>query len=192
MLVVLLTALLMGLVIGCCSFSGIGEEEEIRDFLSRFFTDLSQIEKNDLAELFRQSLIQTVLLSALLFLSGLSLFGIGIIPFLVWYKGFLSGFTIMVFCKLYGVKGISFLFFGILPSALIWIPFLLFGALHSSKTSAYLLECCCRGRVKKRFQIVFLELCSSMLICLAGLLCAGAVDVYLVPKLLGMIGNLYI
>lgn len=192
MLVVLASALLMGLVIGCCSFSKVGDEEELREFLSYFFTNLSQIEKPELAELFRQSLLRTVLLSGLLFLSGFSLFGIGIIPFLVWYKGFLSGFTVMVFCRLYGVKGISFLFFGIAPSAIIWIPFLLFGALACSKTSVSLLECCCRGRVKKRFRLLVFELCSSMLLCLSGLLCAGIIEVYLVPKLLGLIGNLYL
>lgn len=190
-LIVLITALLLGLVLGCCCFETIGNEEELREFLGSIFTTLSRPETISLGELFQKSVLQIAFLSGLLFVSGLSLFGIGIIPFLVWYKGFASGFTMMVFFRLYGVRGIPFVALGILPSAVIWIPMLLMGALEACKTSFYLLECCCRNRNRQRFRQVFFHLCTVMSFSTMGLLLSGMVDVYLVPKLLGLISNLY-
>lgn len=189
MLVVLMTALGLGIVLGCCCFETIGNEEELRSFFSRFFAALPQ--GASLRQFWYRSVLQTCLIAGILFAGGLSLFGIALIPFLVWYKGFASGFTAMVFFRLYGMKVIPFLCFGILPSAILWVPFLLFGALESCKTSIYLLERCCRDRYKKSFRLVFLRFCTASALSAAGILAAGASDVYLVPTLLKLIAGLY-
>ncbi len=190
-LIILITALMLGFVLGCCCFDSIGNEEELREFVSSIFTTLSQPEQISSGELLYESVLQTVILSGLLFVCGLSLFGIGAIPFLVWYKGFAAGFTTMVFFRLYGMKVIPFVLLGILPSAIVWVPALLLGGLECIKTSFYLLGCCCRSRVTKGFRQVFLQLFIVMIFCTSGLLVAGMVDVYLVPNLLGLISNLY-
>ncbi len=189
--IILITALVLGLILGCSCFDNIGNEDELREFLGVFFTTLSQPEKIFFGELFHKSVLQTVSLSGLLLVSGFSLFGIGVIPFLVWYKGFAAGFTAMVFFRLYGIKVIPFILMGIVPSAVIWVPFLLIGALECTKTSFYILECCCKKRTGKGFRQVSLQLFTVMAFCTVGLLVAGMIDVYFVPKLLGLISNLY-
>jgi len=191
-LIVMVTALLLGLVLGCSCFENIGNETELKKFLGTFFTTLADRQQISFSDLFRESVLQTAILSGLLFVSGLSLFGIGVVPLLVWYKGFAAGFTSMVFFRLYGIKVIPFVFMSILPSALVWIPFLLVGALESSKMSAYLLECCCKHRIQKRFRSAFLRLCTAMSFSVTGILIAGMIDVFFVPKLLGLISNLYL
>lgn len=191
--IILTTALGLGAVIGLCCFDRIGDEQQLQEFLGGFFTTLSQPGAVSFSELFQQSVTQTVCLAGLLFLCGLSLLGMAGVPFLVWYKGFGAGFTAMVFFRLYGVRVVPFVLLGILPSAIVWIPFLLVGAQESMKTSAYLLECCCRpGRQRKRFREMLLHFCSVMSLCTAGLLLAGAIDAYAVPRLLGLISNLYL
>lgn len=191
--IILMTALILGLLIGFCCFDRIGDEQQLQEFLGGFFTTLSQPNAVSFGGLFQKSVVQTVALAGLLFVSGLSLLGIACIPFLVWYKGFAAGFTAMVFFRLYGVKVIPFILLGILPSAVVWIPFLLFGAEESMRTSVYLLECCCRpGRQRRSFREMLIHLCTVMSFCTAGLLAAGMIDVYAVPRLLQLISKLYL
>ncbi len=191
--IILITALLLGMLIGVCCFDRIGDEQQLQDFLGGFFDTLSHPETIVFSELFQKSVVQTVILAGLLFLSGFSLLGIASVPFVVWYKGFAAGFTAMVFFRLYGVRVVPFVLLGILPSAIVWVPFLLIGAQESMKTSTYLLECCCRpGRQKKSFRETLFHLCTVMSFCTAGLLLAGVIDVYAVPRLLGLISNLFL
>lgn len=192
-LILLLTALALGLFIGFCSFDRIGDEAQLQEFLGSFFSQLSQMDHPAEESILRQSVLQTTGISFLLFLSGLSLLGVATAPFVVWYKGFAAGFTAMVFFRLYGLRVFPFLLFGILPSALIWIPFLLLGAQKSMRLSAYLMECCCRpGRQTVRFRALFLGFCAVMAASAGGLFVAGLVETYLTPRLLGLISNLYL
>ncbi len=65
--------------------------------------------------IFKQSIIDNFKTIGLMWLTGLIIIGIGIIPIAVMFRGFAIGFTVGFIVNEYGTKGFLFSILGILP-----------------------------------------------------------------------------
>lgn len=185
----LLAAFFLGVLLGAFSFYG---GEEVRTYLQEFFGMLTT-EESYSSDLFYPWMGQTLFFVVALAFCSLSVFGFVLVPVLVAYKGFLIGFTAAVFYTFYQMRAIAFVLVGILPSALFWLPALLFFAFHSIHLSRYVLDSCRhRMRTGQTLLGALLQYAVASLISLAFFAMGGAVEIALVPRFLKLISSLYI
>ncbi|NMB08328.1 MAG: stage II sporulation protein M [Tissierellia bacterium] len=120
---ILSTVFAIGIIIGAISIKILNTEQKnnIIVFLNSFFKAM----KNDGFDsilIFKQSIIDNFKTIGLMWLTGLIIIGIGIIPIAVMFRGFAIGFTVGFIVNEYGTKGFLFSILGILPQNLFIIP----------------------------------------------------------------------
>lgn len=120
---ILSTVFAIGIIIGAISIKVLNTEQKnnIIVFLNSFFKAM----KNDGFDsilIFKQSIIDNFKTIGLMWLTGLIIIGIGIIPIAVMFRGFAIGFTVGFIVNEYGTKGFLFSILGILPQNLFIIP----------------------------------------------------------------------
>lgn len=128
--VFLLAMFVIGIIIGILVVRFLDEDTQsslISD-LNRFFSNSIENEDNfNRTQYFKKNLggdFQTYLL---LWLSGLTVLGLGCAPVYVIFKGFVIGFTNSFIISNYGLSGVFYGILTIIPQNIIKIPALLFG-----------------------------------------------------------------
>lgn len=116
----------IGIIAGSITIKLLNLEQRngIMTFLNIFFKAIKQGSFENLSIL-KQSLTDNFKTVALIYLAGLIIIGIPIIPVTVLSRGFALGFTVGFLVNEYGFKGFLFSLLGILPQNLIIIPALI-------------------------------------------------------------------
>lgn len=118
-----------GIIIGivCVKFLSSSLQADLINYLKTFFSSfLSSKETFDNLSYFKQNLYNEAKLYFLLWLSGLTIIGLGAAPFYVFLRGFVIGFTNSFIISNYGLKGLFYNIVTIIPQNLIKIPALFF------------------------------------------------------------------
>ncbi len=117
----------IGIIAGAITIKILNLEQRngIMVFLNIFFKAIEQGSFDNLA-IFKQSLIDNLKTVALIYLTGLIIIGLWIIPVIVLFRGFALGFTVGFLVNEYSFKGFIFSLLGILPQNLIIIPAFIF------------------------------------------------------------------
>lgn len=119
-----------GIIIGSISIKvlDIEQKSNIITFLNSFFKNIDSVDLNSSA-IIKQSIFDNFKSIGLIWLTGLIVIGIVVIPFIILFRGFSLGFTVGFLVSEYGIKGFLFSILGILPHNLFAIPgILLIGA----------------------------------------------------------------
>ena len=116
----------IGIITGAITIKVLNSEQKngIMIFINTFFKAMSQNSFESLSIL-KQSLIDNFKTIGLIYITGLIVIGIPIIPVTVMFRGFALGFTVGFLVNEYGLQGFLFSILGILPQNLIIIPALL-------------------------------------------------------------------
>ncbi len=118
-----------GIIIGivCVKFLSSSLQSELIGYLKNFFTTFSTGQDSfDKLTYFKQNLLNEAKVYAILWLSGLTVLGLGVAPFYVLFRGFIIGFTNSFIIANYGIRGLFYNIVTIIPQNLIKIPALLF------------------------------------------------------------------
>ena len=113
----------IGIVIGAATIKilDIDQKNDIILFLNSFFKAIDGNNFDNLLIL-KQSFIDNFKTIGLIWLTGIIVIGVPIIPIIVLFRGFALGFTVGFLVNEYGIKGFLFSILGILPHNLFIIP----------------------------------------------------------------------
>lgn len=113
----------IGIVVGAMTIKilDIDQKNDIILFLNSFF---KTIDGNNLDSLpiIKQSIIDNFKTIGLIWLTGIIIIGLPIIPVVILFRGFALGFTVGFLVNEYGAQGFLFSILGILPHNLFTIP----------------------------------------------------------------------
>lgn len=121
---------LTGIIIGSISIKVLDVEQKsnIIKFLNSFFKNIDNVNL-DSSAILKQSIYDNFKSIGLIWLTGIIVIGVVIIPLIILFRGFSLGFTVGFLVNEYGIKGFLFSILGILPHNLFAIPgILLIGA----------------------------------------------------------------
>lgn len=115
--------LVAGITAGFCSENLMSEasRNDMMDYLSRFFSVLSA-ETPQIGKILLQAFFNHLLLYVLLTVCGLMLVGIPFNLLLVFWKAFLTGFTVAAMLHGFGFAGLMLVCFCLLPPNLLILP----------------------------------------------------------------------
>lgn len=119
--------LIAGIIIGSITIKILDTEQkgEILNFFNSFFKSLDSKEYNNL-QILRQSVSDNFKTIFVIWITGILIIGIPIIPMIVLIRGFALGFTVGFVVNEFGIKGFLFSLFAILPQNIFIIPGIIF------------------------------------------------------------------
>lgn len=134
----LLVVFFFGIVFGSLFLNFISDNDKIvlTNNISDFFNNVNKLNKYVLGlDVFKDNLINSLFISTLIFILGLSIIGIVIVIFIIFYKGFATGLSISSIILKYKFKGILGAFLYVFPFNIIEILIFIFLSLYSVNSS---------------------------------------------------------
>lgn len=115
--------LIVGIVIGSITIKILNTEQkgEILNFFNSFFKSLDNKEYNNL-QILKQSISDNFKTIFVIWITGILIIGIPVIPIIILLRGFALGFTVGFLVNEFGVKGFLFSLLAILPQNIFIIP----------------------------------------------------------------------
>ncbi len=115
--------LIVGIIIGAIAIKTLNVEERdgIVNFFNSFFKLLNKDDVNS-NQLLKESVTSNIKTIIIIWLTGVFVIGIAIIPIIVILRGFAIGFTVGFLVNEYGVRGFLFSVFALLPQNVFIIP----------------------------------------------------------------------
>ncbi len=114
---------IIGIAVGAITIKilNIEQKSDIMLFLNSFF---KTIEGNTFegVSILKQSIIDNFKTIGLIWITGIIIIGLPIIPIVILFRGFAIGFTVGFLINEYGVRGFLFSILGILPHNLLIVP----------------------------------------------------------------------
>lgn len=119
--------LIVGIVIGSITIKILNTEQkgEILNFFNSFFKSLDNKEYNNL-QILKQSISDNFKTIFVIWITGILIIGIPVIPIIVLLRGFALGFTVGFLVNEFGIKGFLFSLLAILPQNIFIIPGIIF------------------------------------------------------------------
>ncbi len=132
-LLVTLIIFILGLIFGSVYITILGNDEKtlILKKVTGFFSGSNKINFDDRILLFKNSLINNLIFFVTMWLLGLSVIGIPIILIMVFFKSFVTGFSIGSIFACYKSKGIIGILLYIFPNSIITCVFTIFLGTYS-------------------------------------------------------------
>ncbi len=134
----LLVVFFLGIVFGSLFLNFISDNDKIvlTNNISDFFNNVNKLNKYVLGlNVFKDNLINSLFISTLIFILGLSIIGIVIVIFIIFYKGFTTGLSISSIILKYKFKGILGAFLYVFPFNIIEILIFIFLSLYAVNSS---------------------------------------------------------
>lgn len=134
----LLVVFFFGIVFGSLFLNFISDNDKIvlTNNISDFFNNVDKLNKYVLGlDVFKDNLINSLFISTLIFILGLSIIGIVIVIFIIFYKGFATGLSISSIILKYKFKGILGAFLYVFPFNIIEILIFIFLSLYAVNSS---------------------------------------------------------
>ena len=134
----LLVVFFLGIVFGSLFLNFISDNDKIvlTNNISDFFNNVNKLNKYVLGlDVFKDNLINSLFISTLIFILGLSIIGIVIVIFIIFYKGFATGLSISSIILKYKCKGILGAFLYVFPFNIIEILIFIFLSLYAVNSS---------------------------------------------------------
>ena len=184
--VALLCLLVFGALLGILFplFLSVDDKELLQTSISTFFNNLMN-HQLDYATGLQNSLIANFSFLIGVWLFGISIIGVPVVLFLLFYKGFIFGFSFSSIIKVYGVKGIlsavSYVFPGMFLSLIATVLLSFYSISFSIKLFRYLF-------LKENFNFKFImnKYLKILGICAGVFLIVSILDVYLAPIVMNL------
>lgn len=115
--------LIIGIIIGAVSIRILDSDQkgQVIIFFNSFFKLISNDEVDSFL-LLKESILNNLKTIFLIWITGIIIIGIPIIPIIILLRGFAIGFTVGFLVNEFGIKGLLFALFSILPQNLFVIP----------------------------------------------------------------------
>jgi stage II sporulation protein M len=121
---------LLGIVLGALGARTLGQKQvdDVAGYLETFFQGFSSKGINR-GEVFRGSVATNIKALLLVLVAGITAYGIGAIALVVFFRGFVVGFTVGFLVREMALRGLFFAIVAVLPQNLFIIPALLLAAI---------------------------------------------------------------
>lgn len=191
--VVILAVLILftsGTLFGALSVRALSADQigEMVEYLQVFLRGLARGTEGAAGpEILSLSVANNIKTVGLLWLMGLTVIGIPVIALVMFFRGFIIGFTVGFFVRELGYKGILFSLFAVLPHNLLAVPAILTSGVVALAFSAAIL----RGRRGGGRRYPFGEMAAYTIaigVMAAGLLGASLVEAYITPVFIRILG----
>lgn len=115
--------LISGIIIGAISIKILNSEQkgQVISFFNSFFKLVSKNQVDSFL-LLKESILNNFKTIFLIWITGIIIIGIPIIPIIIILRGFAIGFTVGFLVNEFGIKGLLFALFSILPQNIFVIP----------------------------------------------------------------------
>lgn len=132
LVLLILLLFLTGVVVGSLGVRTMGQQQvsEVATYLETFFYGFST-KGVEAGTVLRGSLATNLKTLVVIFLAGISAYGIGVILIMVFLRGFVVGFTVGFLVRELALRGLFFALVTVLPQNIFIIPALLFAAIVS-------------------------------------------------------------
>lgn len=182
---------LMGVIFGAIVVNSLSfnQKEDLFHYLSMFFGEMSKGEIASSKELFLQSFFHNSKYIGIMWVLGISIIGLPVILILLFLKGIVVGFTVGFLVSQMGWKGFLLSLGTVLPQNLIIIPVFIYVTTMSVSFSFIMIR---KQFMKKtgepiwpQFTKYFLSLIGALVL----LIVAAAIEAYVSPVILNLIGK---
>ncbi len=132
---IVLVFFIAGLVFGALAVKNLNSEQigELGTYLNSFLEKVGEAPLND--QSITRSLTDNLYILVVLYILGLSVIGVPLIPVVVFTRGFIIGFTVGFLAREKAVKGIVFAFISVVPHNFLLIPVIIVAAAMSVSIS---------------------------------------------------------
>ncbi|MBM7555258.1 stage II sporulation protein M [Halanaerobacter jeridensis] len=190
-LLLILISLVVGIITGSIAVKVLSyqQKEELVNYLGDFSGEVEKLIVNRQV-VFKELVLSNLKFVFVLWLLGLSLVGIVFIPLIIFFRGFILGFTVGFLVDEMFFKGFLLAAIAIFPQNLFMLPSLLLGALFCL-VFAFKLSIRIVGQNDHAPNFSTVIINYSLLMCMsAGLLVMAAViETYLTPLLISLFSN---
>lgn len=176
-LILLCIIYIIGIVVGCIALS---DDNWILKFAKSFLDDYTTLHSSaSFFSKFLNCLVRYVSILVLYFLSGASMLGIALTPFITLWIGIFFGTIASRLYALYGIGGIAFNAIIIIPPAVLFILVCFFAAKHSIDFSLMIAKLTLPHSKPINLFISFKNYCSKYLIFLIFILASILLEIFL-------------
>ena len=127
-IVLVMIIFLIGLIFGSIYISILSNEQKkiVMDSVTSFFKTSEKMNFDDKIEIFKNSLYSNLLYCIIMWTLGLSIIGLPIIFIMIFFKSFITGFSVSSIFAKYGIKGILKVILYVFPSNIVFTIFVIF------------------------------------------------------------------
>ncbi|WP_347549771.1 stage II sporulation protein M [Pseudalkalibacillus hwajinpoensis] len=177
---------LMGIVFGAVIVNSLSltQKEDLAEYLSRFFGQVSEGQFATASEMFQQSFTHYARYVGLMWLLGLTIIGLPIVLIMLFLKGVVVGFTVGFLVNQMSWKGFLLAFVSVFPQNILAVPAVIVVGTASLTFSLRLMRQLLMKRKTEMILGPFLRF-SALVVCTLGVLCIAAwFEAYLSPELI--------
>lgn len=170
-----------GIVFGSIAVNMMSDDQmkTTMDFINGFFSNIKNIDV-DSATIFYVSISNNLKTAAILGLLGLTIIGLPLIPALIFFRGFILGFTVGFFIGNLGAKGFLFSLLSVLPQNIIIVPSIISLGVAGMMFSTTVLKSRMRHYTENYPRLLMEYLLFNFAFCLMFVL-AGLIEGYISP-----------
>lgn len=187
-LLLILVSLIVGIIAGSIAVKVLSyqQKEELVNYLGNFSGEVEKLIVNR-EILFKELILSNLKFVFVLWLLGLSLIGIIFIPVIIFFRGFILGFTVGFLVDEMFFKGLLLAVIAIFPQNLFIVPALLLASLFCL-VFAFKLIVRILGKKNYRYNSSTLVINYSLLMSMSALLLvvAAVIETYLTPLLISI------
>ncbi|RYL93179.1 stage II sporulation protein M [Sporolactobacillus sp. THM19-2] len=179
---------LMGIVFGSIIVNSLPFESrnDLFNYLEQFFGELAKGQIADSHVLFRESLLNDLQYSGLIWVLGLSVIGLPIIFILIFIKGMVLGFTVGFLVGQMGLQGFMAAAVSVFPQNLLMIPVDLFLSVVAVVCSLKMIRQLLMRTRREPLLPQFISYALILLICACFTVIASGYEAYISPTLIGL------
>lgn len=133
-IIVLVTIIfIIGLIFGSIYITILSNEQKLKitNSVSTFFNNNKKFSFDDKIELFKNSLYSNMLYTIIMWVLGISIIGLPIVFIMVFFKSFITGFSVSSIFAKYGIKGLFKAILYLFPSNIVFTIFIIFLSCYS-------------------------------------------------------------
>ena len=131
--VLVLIVFIIGLIFGSIYITILSQNQkgESLSQIASYYKNLPKLNFEDKIDIFKNSLYSNLLYMTIIWALGISIIGVPIIFIMIFFKSFLTGFSISNIFAKYGINGIIKVLLYLLPSNIIIITYIIFLSTYS-------------------------------------------------------------
>ena len=131
--VLVLIVFIIGLIFGSIYITILSQNQkgESLSQITSYYKNLPKLNFEDKIDIFKNSLYSNLLYMIIIWALGISIIGVPIIFIMIFFKSFLTGFSISNIFAKYGISGIIKVLLYLLPSNIIIITYIIFLSTYS-------------------------------------------------------------
>lgn len=174
--------LVLGLLFGSIYITILSnnDKKELLNNVSIYFDNYKNISFQDEIIIFKESLIKNLLYFIFIWILGISIVGFPIILIMIFYKSFLTGFSISSIFAKYKLKGLYKIFLYIFPSKILLLILSIILAVYAINLSNRLASACLKKK-SFNFNAYMGKYFLMLLICVLAVVISSLIDAFVIP-----------